>query len=248
MDGLAQGFRISQLGDAGGGGAQGQSRPSQDVGINCEQNQNSSTISPVYDEESRKRQRVSEATHLDDNEFPIPGPSAVGGLSSVLAWDIFSGHGQTSDDLRSALSNAKQRQSSHHSGLESASCAAAELFALAAAFEGFYLPAMPVLDITDTRRLVRDSGEFGIAWSAESCLVLLVAALGSMCRQGGTNAQTPWGTPQLSSPASSLLSGSGSSERRTPSALRYWNMARKRLVWATSSSGLVAAQCQFLAG
>ena len=243
MEGIARDLNHSQHQQLTSGGSPGPSQSAIEPGL-----VEPADVSPNDRRGCRKRRGVSTFSRLSDDEIPITGPSVVAGLSSVLEWKTFSDH--EPEELRSAFSSARLRQASHKSGLESASCAASELTTLAAAFEGFFLPALPVLNPMDMRRLVRDSGEFGITWSIESCLVLLVAALGGLCRQDGSTAQSqaPWGTPHLSSPASSLRSGSGGSERRTPTAVRYWNMAKKRLVWATSASGLVAAQCQFLAG
>uniref|UniRef100_A0A8H7KAW8 Secreted protein n=1 Tax=Bionectria ochroleuca TaxID=29856 RepID=A0A8H7KAW8_BIOOC len=64
-------------------------------------------------------------------------------------------------------------------------------------------------------------------WNVEACLVLIVAALASMLRP----------TSAFPQHASSTVS----------MALRYWNMAKKRLAWAFEGSGMVAAQCQLLA-
>lgn len=203
----------------------------------------------ALDQRRRKRRRTSENTVGRELEIPVPGPSAATGLSSVMAWDTFSNEADALQKLRSDLSALKQRQTpSRQSGLETATCAAPALLALAATFATNYLPAMPIVDMSDVRKLIGEMAEFGTAWNGESCLVLLIAALASMCPKEADDARPAWGTPQLSSPTSSLHSGSAGAERRDPNSLRYWNMARKRLSWALDGCGLLAAQCQFLAG
>jgi hypothetical protein len=91
-------------------------------------------------------------------------------------------------------------------------------------FETYILPGLPILDITQLRRYISLVGEYGVPWSADACLLLLVAALASKCRG------------ELEEPSSSGFE----------SAHRYWNMAKKRLAWALEEHSLLGAQCQFL--
>ncbi|KFA71308.1 hypothetical protein S40288_06711 [Stachybotrys chartarum IBT 40288] len=169
-----------------------------------------------------KRRRISPKPQRLGT-ITIPEVSFVTGLSSILTWSTFS--------------------ASHNSALESASCTVPELHALIASFTAHFLPSMPVVDLEDTRRLVVDIGEYGVAWTANSCLILLIAALGSICQ-----IDHPCARQQLAQLAPNRANGRGGYQRQASIAKRYWNMARKRLTWATDASGLLAGQCHFLAG
>jgi hypothetical protein len=124
------------------------------------------------------------------------------------------------------------------------------LLILLSSFADSLLPSIPIIELSQVRRIIWKIGEYGISWTGESCLVLLIAALGSIYQTSNPGSHQSRGTPQDLSPAStrSRLGGASASERLTPGTLRYWSMARKRLTWATNATGLLAAQCQLLAG
>uniref|UniRef100_A0A0B7KHX1 Zn(2)-C6 fungal-type domain-containing protein n=1 Tax=Bionectria ochroleuca TaxID=29856 RepID=A0A0B7KHX1_BIOOC len=158
------------------------------------------------------------------------GRSPIIGLSSILEWQVFNIQGD-----RGPLARYKQALRVHPgqhplsqaTGRESATCATETLLGLVDVFQAGFLPAIPVLDAADLRRYILHIGEYGDMWNVEACLVLIVAALASMLRP----------TSAFPQHASSTVS----------MALRYWNMAKKRLAWAFEGSGMVAAQCQLLA-
>lgn len=174
--------------------------------------------------------------HISSPDIPIVKPTVVTSLPSILEWKVFAGHDGVPS--RPALSLHEQERGSYASqasGRESASYSRSDLVALSTTFEKYFLPTMPILDFAVLNHYINNIGEYGIAWTAESCLVLLVAALASM----------------HSSSTSHLSSQNGAEKPSiacTPGAIRYWIMAKKRLAWALDGYGLLAAQCQFLAG
>ena len=113
--------------------------------------------------------------------IPIEGPSPITSLPSILAWSVFLRHDDVLARFSLSLSEyTRQARASQTSGKESASCAGSDLLALASIFEDRYLPEVPILDMTELRGYIAYIIEFGDLWNAESCLVLLVAALASL--------------------------------------------------------------------
>ncbi|KLU90852.1 C6 zinc finger domain-containing protein [Magnaporthiopsis poae ATCC 64411] len=88
----------------------------------------------------------------------------------------------------------------------------------------------PILDETSTRVLVQSTVLNGIDWSAESCLALLILALGAVA--------TPLG------PSHSTMPGSAAYTE----AQSYFHAAQKRLGVVMTSDHTIAPQCLFLAG
>ncbi|VUC30083.1 unnamed protein product [Clonostachys rosea] len=158
--------------------------------------------------------------------------SPIAGLPSILEWQVFNmqSDGGPITRYKQALSHhANQQHSlSQATGRESATCAAETLLALVDIFQATFLPSIPILNTEDLRGYVLHIGEYGDMWNVEACLVFMVAALASMLRPTSTSLQHGSSTVSM--------------------ALRYWNMAKKRLAWALEESGIVAAQCQLLAG
>ncbi|KAH6970588.1 hypothetical protein BKA56DRAFT_678567 [Ilyonectria sp. MPI-CAGE-AT-0026] len=194
----------------------------------------------------REDQNDSCETSMEEQSrcIPIEGPSPVTSLPSLLAWNVFANQGDVLARFSLSLSeHARQSYASRTSGKESASCAKSDLLFLASVFEARFLPAHPVVDMAEVRGYIAQISEFGILWNTESCLVLLVAALASMysCNEDQLSALHTDSSVFASTETSSSI-------ECTPGALKYWNMAKKRLAWALEDSGLLAAQCQFLAG
>ncbi|KAF3810982.1 hypothetical protein GCG54_00003162 [Colletotrichum gloeosporioides] len=88
----------------------------------------------------------------------------------------------------------------------------------------------PILDETATRKMVSTTIMNGIDWSAESCLSLLIFALGSIATPFGPSHETMPGT---------LAHGNAQS---------FFQAAQKRLGILLSSDDIIAAQCLFLSG
>jgi Fungal Zn(2)-Cys(6) binuclear cluster domain len=88
----------------------------------------------------------------------------------------------------------------------------------------------PILQEENTRRMVSGICLHGIEWSLESCLALIICALGSCA--------TPFGESSDVSPGSLAYAQSRS----------YFQAARKRIGLGMSSCTVLEAQCWFLAG
>lgn len=88
----------------------------------------------------------------------------------------------------------------------------------------------PILQEDETRRLVREISMTGLGWGPQSCLILLICALGATA--------TPFGSSETVAPG-------------TPAHMlgeAYFNAAQKRLGPCLVDGGLIGAQCLFLAG
>ncbi|KAF5509888.1 Beta-xylosidase [Colletotrichum fructicola] len=88
----------------------------------------------------------------------------------------------------------------------------------------------PILDETATRKMVSTTIMNGIDWSAESCLSLLIFALGSIATPFGPSHETMPGTLAHAN------------------AQSFFQAAQKRLGILLSSDDIIAAQCLFLSG
>ncbi|KAH7362363.1 hypothetical protein B0T11DRAFT_280685 [Plectosphaerella cucumerina] len=179
-------------------------------------------LSTVLSAEAQLEKPNDEERH---GPMALPGPSPITSLPSILQWDLF--EAARSLFMEKLVKAAEPRKRDPTIGLETASCNTAELLALAARFVTYQDGSLQIVEMATLRSLIADIGEFGVPWSAESCLVLLVAALGSLLDTVNETAEP---------------------RQITREALRYWNMARKRLAWAAGEGGLLGAQCHFLAG
>ncbi|KAF7554284.1 hypothetical protein G7Z17_g3003 [Cylindrodendrum hubeiense] len=200
-------------------------------------------VSPTAAFSESRSETWAKAVEEQPSSIPIEGPTPITSLPSILAWDVFS----RQDDVLARFSlllsdHARLPNVSQTSGKESASCARSDLLALASIFEARVLPAMPIIDMVKLRSYISEISEFGVQWDTESCLVLLVAALASLSSHHEAQSSEMRAESSVLTPTTNL------SIEFTINALRYWNMAKKRLAWALEDSGLVAAQCQFLAG
>ncbi|KAL3496923.1 hypothetical protein BJX62DRAFT_232119 [Aspergillus germanicus] len=167
------------------------------------------------------------AANLWRGPIPIDGLTVITNLEPILAWNVFSDQRDAiAVFLRPAREFSATSRDHNTTGKESASCDVRQLLGLLSTFETYILPGLPILDIGQLRRYISLVGEYGVPWSADACLLLLVAALASNYR--------------------GELEETSSSE--SESARRYWNMAKKRLAWALEEHSLLGAQCQLLAG
>ena len=147
----------------------------------------------------------------------VESPSNITSIASILAWDVFNFAPDSDAFLpeNTAIQNPQKR------GQESGDTSFSRLMQLSRSFIFFYSLELPILDQTELDHYISEIRENGSEWSAESCLVFLVAALGSDCQK---------------------------SPESRKEALRYWNMAKKRLGWALEERSLLSAQCLILAG
>ncbi|KAL2205670.1 hypothetical protein CC79DRAFT_1055464 [Sarocladium strictum] len=183
----------------------------------------------------------------------LHGPTLITGSLSIPQWPLFRELGVSSrlNDIRSARVAVVRQRNSSQNALQSASCSVPELHALLACFERSMLPDFPVINISHTKRLISDTiADYSVPWSAEACLILLVSALGAISQPRSGHARlSPMNSSHLSSPANSKTSSvPKTSEGIMSAAMRYWTMAKKRLMWAVSTNGQLSAQCQLLAG
>ncbi|XMA16515.1 hypothetical protein WAI453_009306 [Rhynchosporium graminicola] len=157
-------------------------------------------------------------THDDEECFSIAVemPSNITSISSILAWDVFDFAPDAHSFLAEKTTHRLQTRG-HESGDTSVSC----LMELSRSFFLVYSLELPFVEETELEYYISEIGENGPQWSAESCLVFLVAALGCYCQK------------------STDLSSEG---------FRYWNMAKKRLGWALEEPNPLSAQCLILAG
>lgn len=88
----------------------------------------------------------------------------------------------------------------------------------------------PVLDEQATRRMVQSIILNGIDWSPESCLTLLICALGSIARPFGPTLETMPGTSAYAS------------------AETLFHAAQRRIGIAFCSEDIISTQCLFLSG
>ncbi|EEY23480.1 C6 zinc finger domain-containing protein [Verticillium alfalfae VaMs.102] len=88
----------------------------------------------------------------------------------------------------------------------------------------------PILDETSTRHMVLSTIMNGVDWSPESCLALLVCALGSLSTSFGPSHDAMPGTIAYNN------------------AMAFFQAAQKRLGLLISSDELIGPQCLFLAG
>lgn len=88
----------------------------------------------------------------------------------------------------------------------------------------------PILQEAQTRRMVSQLCLYGADWSTESCLALLICALGSLA--------TPFGPSDNVGPGTSAYSDARS----------YFRAAQRRLGNCLTRTGVIEAQCLFLAG
>ncbi|KAJ9665835.1 Zcf27p [Coniosporium apollinis] len=88
----------------------------------------------------------------------------------------------------------------------------------------------PILDEVQTRRIVTRLCLHGIDWSPESCIALLVCALGAIA--------TPFDSSEVVTQDSEAYA----------TAKSFYSAAQKRLGVVLGTSGVLEAQCLFLAG
>lgn len=94
----------------------------------------------------------------------------------------------------------------------------------------------PILDLVTLHDLISQVAENGLDWSARTCLVSLVCALGAISEEY-TYAYTPETT-----------SGSSLPHNEADIAFQYWNIAMKRLGFVIGQSNIESVQCLCLTG
>ncbi|KAJ0426321.1 hypothetical protein BJY00DRAFT_307814 [Aspergillus carlsbadensis] len=122
----------------------------------------------------------SAAADLGRGPIPIEGPTVITNFESILAWNAFSEHiDAIAVFLRSVGESSTTSRGPHTTGGDSASCGVRDLLGLLDTFKTYILPGPPVLDTAQLHRSISLVGEYGLPWSADACLLLLIAALAS---------------------------------------------------------------------
>ncbi|KAK1477648.1 C6 zinc finger domain-containing protein [Colletotrichum cuscutae] len=148
----------------------------------------------------------------------------------VLSWAIFEeiSHGIDAGDMTSHVDHISITTNSPMSLIGALDLEPRRINDLLDSFFSYVHVKNPILDETATRKMVSHTVLEGINWSAESCLSLLICALGSLA--------TPFGPSQ-----ETMLGSAAHSD-----AQAFFQAAQKRLGILLSSDDIIAAQCLFL--
>ncbi|KAH7381531.1 hypothetical protein BKA66DRAFT_419113 [Pyrenochaeta sp. MPI-SDFR-AT-0127] len=141
-------------------------------------------------------------------------------VEHVLAWPVFKGRFNDHTRLMQLLRSSPplEQPTSVNFDLEVGTCK----YLLEQCFEHI-LSKNPVLEEDSMRKIMNFVCLNGIGWDADSCLVLLVCALGSIASPDAS--QTDWVT-----------------------ARSYFGAAQRRMGMLVTWDGLIVPQCYFLAG
>ncbi|TDZ67847.1 Echinocandin B biosynthetic cluster transcription factor ecdB [Colletotrichum trifolii] len=188
---------------------------------------------------SSNKTRVVEVPVEQRPEPPPPvGPGVQIGMiipgvpEQVMAWSIFQSFGNAvgSDEMMLSAASTSLAAGSPASLLGALDMEPRRVNDLLDSFFTHVHVKNPILDETSTRRMVSTTVMDGIDWSPESCLCLLIFALGSIATPFGPSHETMPGTIPHSS------------------ARSFFQAAQKRLGVLLSSDDMIAAQCLFLSG
>ncbi|KAL0941336.1 C6 zinc finger domain-containing protein [Colletotrichum truncatum] len=170
-------------------------------------------------------------------EPPQVGPPIELGMilpskpEDIMGWTIFQSLGNVIDRDETALS------ADHGSVIASSPASVLgaleeprQVNGLLDSFFNYVHVKNPILDETATRKMVSNTVMQGVDWSSESCLTLLIFALGSIA--------TPFGPSHENRP--------GTEPHNKAQSL--FQAAQKRLGVLLSSDDIIAAQCLFLSG
>lgn len=174
------------------------------------------TFTPVVDSEV-PRPIPNDHVENDSIKDVLPLPNTI---EHVLAWPVFKGRFDDNTKLMQLLRSSEPlgQATSVNFDLEVGTCK----YLLGQCFEHI-LSKNPILEEDATWRTMNSVCVNGIGWDAESCLVLLICALGSIASPDAT--QTNWAT-----------------------ARSYFGAAQRRMGMLISWDGLIIPQCYFLAG
>ncbi|KAH6663562.1 C6 zinc finger domain-containing protein [Plectosphaerella plurivora] len=163
------------------------------------------------------------------------------GLDNVLSWPCFSG-GRPAHELHlqppPSLLGVSPSRSTHHLGASASPASfigAVDLEPVRVKdllnnFFSYVHVKNPIFDEAATRRVVQSTVLNGIDWSGESCLSLIICALGSIA--------TPFGPSYETMPGTSAYS----------SAMSFFHAAQKRIGTLLYLDDILAPQCLFLSG
>ena len=154
-------------------------------------------------------------------------------IEAVLSWPVFEDqHLDQRQDLKNLL-QTQNEYSEPHSMSVGADFEARESSRLLQRFLDNIHIFNPVLEETKVREYMRDSIFNGLGWDAQSCLLLLIYAIGSISLPYEVSVSSTWNSRQ-------------SPEFRQADSF-FW-AAQKRMGMLLCRSGTIEAQCFFLAG
>lgn len=202
----------------------------------------------MYGSQSSQSQRRGTVVFLIEPGVPLTS------VPSILHWTVF-------QDIRHDLHLPSPQSALKHitAGRASGDTSASRLIELAQYFQSLYPRSSQILSFVWLNQAIAKTDEYGIEWNAESCLILLVAALGSLCKLHSlqthldaastkSNTHTDHTNRQLQPDYPTQTPKSVEEGSSVAMAFRYWNMARKRLSWAMEEDSLLSAQCLCLSG
>ncbi|KAF8861092.1 hypothetical protein BDZ45DRAFT_587382 [Acephala macrosclerotiorum] len=172
---------------------------------------------------------ISTATHLAPAPPPLPHPRELHTtVEDILAWPVFMGHFEARSNLMDLLQNpaarlGPSRDGNNRSSISAWSCdlEPSTCKLLLNSFLRHVLIKNPIFDEAKLQNAVSRVCLEGVVWDADSCLVLLICALGSI--------------------ASSNMSD-------LTAAQCYFAAAQRRMGILVGVEDLITAQCYFLAG
>jgi Fungal Zn(2)-Cys(6) binuclear cluster domain len=182
-----------------------------------------------------QQQQQSQSASLTDAAVPSQPRSQFHSLSTnvedVLSWPVFEGRFDTHLDLKSLLRRippdaAVQSPVSETHGVSNGSDSRMELELLDAFLQHVHVKN-PILDEAGIRQMVYRINLEGFGWDAESCLVLIIYALGTIASSFGASSSTPTNLGRATS---------------------YFNASQKRIGTLLGNGGTLEAQCFFFSG
>jgi hypothetical protein len=199
-----------------------------------------------------RQNQNAQQSRSDDVVYSRPGDSNDGqravkrqrpiqaqGVESILSWKIFSPNmnfpylfGEAKLDL-TATHHLPHLEYSELTRLESKYIAGVHIF-------------NPVLDLPTLHQNILYVSENGLDWSTRTCLVTMVCAIGAIA---GRYKEAFQATPHSRTSLSNTWDGvTENGESEAELAMRYWNVAAKRLGYAIAQDDIEAVQCLCLAG
>ncbi len=181
----------------------------------------------------------NEKSLIEDAESESTTPAAhhdqskPQGVESVLEWDLLASYRTPiclfSDDTVASTQNQSLPSIDYQ-----------ELSRLASKYiVGVHLKN-PILDLAELHRLISYVAENGLDWSARTCLVSLVCAIGAVTQEYQYHGRSP-----VDNPTPGACHGIGSEPELS---WQFWNLAVKRLGFVIGEHDPIAIQCLCLAG
>lgn len=184
---------------------------------------------------SQQSQQPRQASTLTDDPFPSQSGPQFHILSTnvvdVLSWPIFHGRFNAHLDVKSLLRRTPLNAAVHspasdlHTTVNDSDSSTG--LKLLDAFLQHVHVKNPILDEVKVRQMVHRINLEGFGWDAESCLVLIIYALGTIASSFGNSSSAPTNLGRATS---------------------YFNASQKRIGTLLGSGGTVEAQCFFFSG